>query len=265
MRFIYTKAFAFFSFFLVIVSILLILEIKGFLSPVKSLILQAPRPITYIVRGLTAPLKNFFGTVFQLKKITTENSALHAKVFALQADLVQLDQTKRENEALRKELGFFNNTNVQYQACSILSQNPLGLTDTFVLGCGTEKGVTEGSAVVTQGYLIGKIIYSGRNSSTALLITNSKFSADARISKTNTNGEIKGSFGSGIFIDQLSQNDAIEQGWLVVTAGINEKIPRNILIGEIGHIMSSPNDLFKKASVLSPIDLRNLQLVFVAK
>jgi len=57
----------------------------------------------------------------------------------------------------------------------------------------------------------------------------------------------------------------VEKGWLVVTAGINQLIPRNLLIGEVNEAVSSPNDLFKKATLFSPLNFSNLQFVVVVK
>jgi rod shape-determining protein MreC len=162
-------------------------------------------------------------------------------------------------------LGFVKNTPLSLSACTVLSENPFGQTDALVLNCGANDGVVMGQAVISQGYLVGKIIYAGANSSTALLVTDSNFSTDARISQTNTTALVRGSFGSGLILDQVQQTSDLQKGWLVVTAGISQQIPKNILIGQVSDILSSDNDLFKRATLLSPIDFDNLQFVFVVK
>ncbi len=265
MRFIYTKTFAIFSLCLVIISIFVVLQVKGWIGPIKNAVLQSPRPVVYVVKHVTLPVKNFFTTLYQLRKITKENVALSSKVIKLQQDLVGYEQEKKENEALRNELGFARSNEMSLISCSVLAQNSFEISDAVVLNCGTEHGVIEGQAVISQGHLIGKVIYANRNTSTVLLVTSSRFSTDARLSKISTDAVVRGSFGSGLILDQLSQNIPVEKGWLVVTAGINEKIPKNIIIGEVGDVVSTPNDLFKKTTLLSPIDFNNLEFVFVVK
>ncbi len=265
MRFIYTKTFAAFFIALVLVVGMIFLNSKGWLQPLRTVILQTPRPVIYIVAQVGKPTQSFFSTIYNLRSITKENNHLTAELFAAQQQLVDLDQLRRENEALRNELDFKQNTTQNYQSCSVLSVNPLGLTGTLVINCGSAQGVQPGAAVVSQGYLVGKIIYAAKTSSTVLLATDSKFSADARISKTGASGIVRGSFGSGLLLDQLSQSDVSDKGMLVVTAGISEQIPKNIIIGQIGDILSGPNDLFKKTTLISPIDFGNLEFVFVAK
>ncbi len=105
----------------------------------------------------------------------------------------------------------------------------------------------------------------GSYTSTALLISNAQSSIDSKLSKNNTEGVVKGSFGSGMVFDLVSQNADVATGDLVVTAGINSRIPKNIPIGQVGSVLSGSNDLFKKMSVTSPVRQRAVEFVFVVK
>ncbi len=263
MRFIYSKVFILFTVFLVIILIITFLQVKGFGSIVSNVFVNAPRPVTYVARGVTKPVKSFFSTIYNLKKINVENASLTNQVYKLEQQLADYNQVIRENNILKKELGFVANSKIKYVPCNVLTIDPLGLTSTIVINCGENQGVNTGLGVISQGYLIGKVVYTSKNSSTVMLITSSEFSTDARISKSGESGVVKGSFGSGITVDQLSQNDSLENGDMIVTGGINNKIPKDILIGQVSNIASSPNDLFKKATILSPINFSNLEFVFV--
>lgn len=265
MRFIYTKTFAALAAAIVIVALLAILQIKGLLSPVRTAFLEVPRPAISFVRSLSTPVVGFFSTIYRLHQITQENAVLSTQILQLQQQLADFNQSETENEALRNELGFVTSSQLNLQPCSVLAENPENVSDTLVLDCGTSQGVAVGQALISQGYLVGKIISVTGGSSTALLITDSNFLADALISQTSATGIIRGSFGSGLILDRLSQDDEVQKGWLVVTAGINQQIPKNILIGQVGDIISNPNSLFKQATVISPIDFSNLQFTFVVK
>lgn len=265
MRFIYTKAFAIFSGCVVALALFMFLQVKGLLDPIRMAILKSPTPVIYLVKAVTNPVKNFFGTIYQLKKISEENIVLQAKVIELQNNLVKEKQAEKENEALRKELGFIKSSKLPLASCSVLSENSFGLSNSLILNCGTDDGVNLGDAVISQNYLVGKISYAGKSYSTVLLSVAADFLADAKISQTGSSALVKGSFGSGLILDQVPQTSPLEKGWLVVTAGINSQIPKNILIGEVGDIISPVSDLFKRAVLVSPIDFHNLEFVFVVK
>ncbi len=265
MRFIYTKTFAVFAFLVVLLAVFVLMQTKGWLNPVRELALKMPRSLTTTVKTAASPVKNFFSILYQLRKIAQENTRLTAQVISLQQNLVEANDLARENEALRNELGFAKTAKHSLAPCTVLSNDPFGSGGALILNCGSNAGVEIGQAVVSQGYLVAKIVYVGKDSSTALLITNSSFSVDARISQTEQAGIVKGSFGSGLILEQIPQTSGLEKGWLAVTAGINDKIPKNILIGEVKDILSSSNDLFKKAALVSPIAFNNLDFVFVMK
>lgn len=265
MRFIYTKTFAYFCIGLVIACILIVLNVRGYLEPLRLAVLEAPRPVSYISKGIVSPVRNFFSTIYTLRNIARDNTMLEAKVTELQQQNVLLDQYKLQNDELKKELGFSQSSQLSLLSCGVLSKDPGGFTDALVLSCGEKAGVVVGQAVISQGYLVGKIIFVTANTSTALLITNAQSSVDAKVSKSGTEGVVKGSFGSGLFLDLISQNTEVNTGDIIVTAGINSQVPKNILIGEAGDLLSVPNDLFKKHSIKSPVNFHDLDFVFVVK
>lgn len=265
MRFIYSKTFLAFAVALVVIAIGLVMQVKGWLQPIEYGLLQAPRPISNVVRSIADPIRTFFTTIGSLRSVIKENAALHDQVITLQQQQVQFDKLKADNDLLKEELKFKGQSKLGLEPCTVLSIDPQELSDAMIINCGSAQGVQEGQAVISQGYLIAKIAYVGGNTSTALLISNAQSSIDARLSKNNTEGVIKGSFGSGMVFDLVSQNADVASGDLVVTAGINSKIPKDILIGSVGSVLSGPNDLFKKMSVTSPVRQRAVEFVFVVK
>ncbi len=265
MKFIYTRAFIVFAVTLVLTIVFLFLQNKGYVDQFRSLILQAPRPIAQGSQAIALPIKNFFSTLFGIGDIVRENAELSEQLYRMQERLVLLDQYGRENETLKQELGFKNKSPNTLEACTVLAIDPEGLTDALVLNCGEEAGVRAGQAVVAQNHLVGKIVYAGNKTSTAMLLTNPQVNIDARVSKTGEIGLISGSFNSGIVIDRLSQTAPLDREDVIVTAGINSLIPRNIIIGQVGEVLSTANDLFKKAAIVSPVQFNSLQYVFVVK
>jgi rod shape-determining protein MreC len=265
MRFIYTKIFAVIFVGLCLVVLLMFLNSKGGLEQIKKFFLRLPQPLVNISGKVGKSGKEFFVTLYNLKQVAKENIELKYKVAKLEGDLAEAQSDVRDNSILRQELGFTKNSKLNLQPCEVLSVNALNLADSLVLDCGQQQGVIEGQAVLSLGHLIGKVVYSGKTGSTALLANSSKFVTDARVAKTGQVGVVEGSYNTGLILDQLPQSAELEKDWLVVTAGINSVIPKDIPIGEVGEVISSGNDLFKKASLLSPVDFNNLQFVYIVK
>ncbi len=265
MKFIYTKTFLIFAIILVGIVLALFLQVKGWLQPIEYLFLQIPKPAISLVNTVTKPIVTVVHTLGSMGSIVRENSNLQQIVSDLRAKQVSLEQLQLENELLKKELNYKNKSAYQLQSCSILSMDPQKTTDAMVLGCGSDTGIKVGQAVISQGYLLAKIVYVGSQTSTAVLITNNQSSVDAKISKNNVEGVVKGSFGSGLVFDLVSQSAEVNENDLVVTAGIDPNIPKNILIGEIGQTISGNNDLFKRMTLVSAVRPNLIDYVFVVK
>lgn len=247
---------------------LLFFQSRGWLSPAEYVIAQAPRPLSRLVNGIVMPVKNFTHTIGSLNKLVGENARLEDDLMLAQQKAVENARLAAENDLLRQELEFKKKSTLNLHSCSVLSRDPEQLADALVIDCGENQQIKEGQAVLSKGYLVGKVFHVGKYSSTVFLITNAQSSVDSQIivaGAERVTGIVKGSFGSGIIMDFISQNAPLNKGDLITTAGISGSIPKNILIGEAGQQLSKPEDLFKKASIVSPIDFRNLDFVFVVQ
>jgi len=265
MRFIYTKTFFIFAAVLVGILIALVMQVKGWFSPIEYLLLQLPRPAITAVNAVVRPISTVTSTLTSLPELVRENTALHSKNAELTQQLVELEQLRAQNETLRSELEFVERSPFTLEPCTVLSIDPQSTSDAIVINCGEDTGIKPGQAVISNGYLAAKIIHVGRFNSTAILITSSQSSVDAQSSRSNNEGVVKGSFGSGLVLDLVSQSADIKPGDLIVTAGINPEVPRNILIGSVDQVLSGDNDLFKRLTLVSPIKTHRLDYVFVVK
>lgn len=265
MRFIYTKTFLIFSAVLVAVAIALLMQLKGWMSPLEYVFLQLPRPAIAVVNAVIRPVQTVASTLTGLPKLVAENGALTAEVAKLKQEQVLLEQLRMENELLKNEIGFAARAPYNLQPCTVLSIDPQNATDAIVLNCGESSGIKAGQGVISNGYLVAKVVHVGKFNSTAILLTNSQSAIDAKASKNDTEGVVKGSFGSGLVLDLVSQSADIDQGDLIVTAGIDPDIPKNILIGQVDQTLSGENDLFKRLTLVSPVKAHRLDHVFVVK
>ncbi len=265
MRFIYTRAFGVFFAILTISAVFVFLQTKGFVDPIKRIMLEAPKPVTYVLRGIVGPIRDFFSTVSALKEIANENVRLSERIKELEQQVVSVDQLRSENQLLLSELGFAKASKYELIRCTVLSYDPQGITNTFVINCGKNKGLSQGMAVLSNSHVAGRLIYVGNQTSTAEFVTNPNSTIDGKISRSGSLGLVRGSFASGLVFESLSQTSDFNKGDLVVTAGVNSLIPAGLVIGEVDKVITQDNELFKKTTVISPLVFRTLNYVFIVK
>lgn len=244
---------------------LIILQVSGFAQVFDRVFVVYPSVAMAPFRSAAQSVRTAFRNVFSLRSVYVENAELKARVQELEQKVAGLESVAAENETLRQTLRFTARPQVGLVPCTVAGRDPEGLTQTLLLSCGGAQGVAVGQGVVASGYLIGRVVLVTQSTATVRLVTASTTTLDARIASRNVSGVLKGSFGSGLLLDFVPQTAEVRTGDLVTTAGINERIPADILIGSVAEARKEQGALFYAITVVSPVDLRDIRFVHVLK
>ncbi len=248
---------------LVVVVVFLAMQIGGAAEVFDRALVVMPSVVAAPFRSVAVSVRTGFRNVFSLRTVYVENAELKKRTKELEVRLASLASVQQENETLRSTLGFVQSSPATLVPCTVSGRDPEGLTQTLLLACGSTQGVTVGHGVVVSGYLIGRVVLVTSSTATVRLITASTTTLDARVVSRKVTGVLKGSFGSGLLLDFVSQTEDVQAGDLVTTAGINEKIPPDVLIGPVAEVKKEKGALFSAITVASPIDLRDIRFVHV--
>ena len=189
---------------------------QTFIAPLITLQLQAERARgAFIVRDITAA---------RLDSLILKN-----------ADLRDMEL---ENGQLRALLGLGARLRNGFVAAEALHRPEMGEAQTVVITAGTRAGVVERSAVVAPEGLIGKVIGTGDNTSTAILWTHPDFAISAMSANGNVFGIIKPHVGADVerFMLELrgvAFRDSLLPGIEIRSSGLGTVFPRGIPIGTV--------------------------------
>ncbi len=183
---------------------------------------------------------NFSGTVFE--KINDIESYLTLKE--------QNDLLAEENAKLRAQLpntlklidgGYIYQSDslfkqrYTYKKAKVI-QNTIYKKDNFLtLNLGEYDGIKPEMGIITDKGVIGFIVFTGKNYSTAISILNSKASVSVRVSKNNAVGTMiwDGKNHTQASIQDIPLTTAVEIGDTLVSSGFSAYYPEGILIGLI--------------------------------
>ena len=189
---------------------------QTFIAPLISLQVQAERARgAFIVRDITAA---------RLDSLILKN-----------ADLRDMEL---ENGQLRALLGLGARLRNGFVAAEALHRPEMGEAQTVVITAGTRAGVVERSAVVAPEGLIGKVIGTGDQTSTAILWTHPDFAVSAMSANGNVFGIIKPHVGADVerFMLELrgvAFRDSLLPGIEIRSSGLGTVFPRGIPIGTV--------------------------------
>lgn len=230
------------------------------------------KPINW-AHSITAPAEKsfymvgaFFSNILNYKSILRENSELRQKLSDLSVDYIMLNSLISENNYLREELNFLNKQEYIYQLANVIGRLTLN-NQILIIDQGASSGLKVGqAAAVNKGNIVGKIIKVEENRSWVELLTSpdSKL-AVGFIGLFGTNGLLVGEVGNNLIIDQIPQNISVNQGELVITSGLEEEIPRGMLVGEVLEEENIAGKIFKRVRIKSEIDFQNPLLLTIIK
>ena len=225
---------------------------------------------TYPVQKSFSTMANktyaFVETIGSIGDFKRENEYLMKENLRLRSEIAKLKDVARENEELRKQLEILPKEKFDMVASSVTARDIYRGNNWIVIDKGEKDGIKKDMAVVVaDGVFVGKIEEVFYAHSRIIPITSPNINVNATTVETGAIGVVNGKYGLGILLDMVLQTDYLKVGDQIVTSEISQHIPRGLLIGKIEEIYPSEGYLFQRATVISPIDLSKLRMVFVIK
>lgn len=218
---------------------------------------------TSFFSSLTNSLRSSISLWRNINNLSQENILLRQQNNDLTAQVAELKTVAIENSQLKKDLDF-KNQNQQFQ---LLPTNILGSSlgtsfQVFTISKGSDDGIKEGQAVVTQGFLIGRIKSVAPNSAEVWQISNRNQLTPVILTTSQATGILKGGI-RGLVIENIPVNYKVEKDEYVVTSALEGLYPAGILIGKVEDIISRKEDIFLTVRVSTPINISTVSTVFV--
>lgn len=250
----------FFSAFMAVI-LLIFFHWLGILAWPESWLVKTITPLQagFYDWGLNlADLKNY-------QKVNEENLRLKNELADLSVDYIKLSELEAENNYLKNELKYLKETKYGFQLVKVIGR--LALNDNvLIIDAGQIQGLKPGLAVtVNQGIIIGKISRVEQSRSYVQLLndTASRLAVGFGDQAGGTNGLLFGKAGNSLVIDLIPQSQEVFENQTVVTSGLEELVPRGLLVGSISQVEQNLGQIFKQARVSPPFSYHNLRVLTV--
>jgi rod shape-determining protein MreC len=182
---------------------------------------------------------------------------------------VRLRALEEENRSLRAQAEFLDESGFASVGARVVSRAVGFDTAAVTIDRGAKDGVEVGQAVVTdEGLLAGKVLTLGERTAVVLLVSDARSRVAAAPAGTNRlSGVVEGSGNGTARFTLVPQATPLNENDVIVTAGTEEKVPANLVIGLVNTVDSHPTDPFKTAPIepLAPLDRLELVSVIIPK
>lgn len=154
---------------------------------------------------------------------------------------------------------------IRLVSARVIGINPDPDHSLLLINRGEADGVQPGVGVIAgRGIFVGKVLSATAFSSSIRLPIDQGSKIIATFASTTpSRGIVEGQFQVGLRMNLIPNTEEVAVDTPVVTSGLEQGIPRGLLIGRIRDIQSQPTNLFKSASLEPAIDYTSVRIVSV--
>ena len=236
---------------LAVILLLIFLHFTNILLPAEKFIITFFLPAQKILSRAASRINK----VGILKKfnfdLLKENIRLEDENLKLLKENSELNEKLQRFESLQMQISYLAEKKFDYVLSDIIGKDIYFESSIIICNKGSRDGIMVGLPVIVRdGVLIGKIIEVSDTTSKAILLTDS-WSQTAAALKSNekTIGIVVGDHGLGMKMILVPQEENIQINDIVVTSGIEDHIPKGLLIGRIEGVEKDQNIFFQNAYV----------------
>jgi rod shape-determining protein MreC len=219
----------------------------------------------------TEGIKDSFGSLKRLREIRKQYESALEKLNDYQGIERDVIELRRENDELKRQLGYSAGLEFEHTAGRIIARDPSNLFASLTIDKGTADGIRVGVVVTAfqDGFfgLLGKVVTVGKYSAQVRPIVDPDHFVAARLQRSrfeglvegrgNENGELMMRYVRKSAGATTSIND------LVVTSGMQSLYPSGIVIGRVNEVRSREYATSLELIVEPIIDISRAEYVFI--
>ncbi len=229
------------------------------LSPVREGFYIAERVVTTPFRVIHALWTDYIALVNTRK----ENKRLAERLERLEVQAMALQGLKGENERLRTMLDFRSeHGEIQLYPAQLLAQDISVVFKTVIIDRGRRHGFSPGMPVVSPLGFLGRVIAVSPHTSQVLLITDPTSAVPAVIEESQVKGIVKGAGTNLLSMEYVRSTELVEVGEMVVTSGLQGRLPKGLRIGRIVKVEKDPHKIFTRITVSPSVEMSKIEGVF---
>lgn len=250
---------------LVIVAALIFLSTTGALNTVENL---AAVPLNLLQRVISSPAQAISGAMDDLAEYRRQKQRIDDLEEALavyQAELAQLREKGADYDRLAALLDYnrFGPEDHEYVTCDVIGMDTTGFVRAIQIDCGRRDGVELMDPVVTERGLVGRVTQVSATGAEVLLVTDPTSRVNARLQSTREDGVVSGQLVGDLLMSFIPIEAQVREGDLVMTNGLGQMLPADLLVGQVLSVSLSENELYQEARVRSLVDFSRLEIVQV--
>lgn len=224
-------------------------------------------PFQYVTVAAWRGMLGVPESIIKMRDLAGENVRLEKENKELAARQSVLDELGRENDRLRKALGFrqANRFGQSLLPVQVIGKSPAPWFTVLEVGAGSRQGIRVGLPVIARGGLVGRIVEVAPLTAKVMLLTDPDSSIAAVISPGRDFGVVVGDGSGSLAMKFVSSGASVAEGDLVATSSLSTIFPSAVPIGTVSRVVRREHDLFYMIKIKPAVDLSKLEEAYIVR
>ncbi|HHS50619.1 MAG TPA: rod shape-determining protein MreC [candidate division Zixibacteria bacterium] len=212
---------------------------------------------------LYTPFTSLSRTYHLLRDRRIENLHLKEELTTVKLRIEALKEAQRENERLRKLLGFAEKIEYNNLLAEVVGRGTPRNPGALVANVGTNRGVIIGLPVIDENGIVGKVISVYDKSCVIQLMNDPNFKISSMGARSRVQGIVSADARGVIIMENVPVDADIRRGDLIISSGLGGVFPEGLIVGRVSRVAVPQAGLFMRVEIEPSADLSRLEEVFI--
>ncbi|GJL77720.1 MAG: rod shape-determining protein MreC [Nitrospinaceae bacterium] len=229
----------------------------------ESLVVWVISPFQTFFTQTVSSISNVFDHYFFVVNTSQENEMLREQIDRLSHEKNSLIEKIKEQERVASLIQNEEPEERRLVIAKVIGKDATQWSNVVFINKGTDDGIQENLAVVTNAGVIGHIIQSSGGTSKVLLITDSRSAVDSLFQDSRFTGVIVGTGENVAQMKYVPMNAEVQVGDSVLSSGLGGTFPKGLKIGIVSQVVKKKQGLFQDIKVTPSADFSRMEEVMV--
>lgn len=201
--------------------------------------------------------------------LVEENRQLKEQLAEMEASIRQAEYDREENQRLRELLDLRQQRReLTFESALIVEEDASNWASMLTVNKGTAHNVSVGDCAIDEfGHLVGVVTEAGLNWSTVRTLLDSETSIGALVVRSDLTAVAQGDFAlmseGRLQLNYLGAQSDVMAGDLIVTSGLGDYYPSQLVIGYVEEVGTSDDGLAQYAVIRPQAEPEDLTQLFI--
>jgi rod shape-determining protein MreC len=223
-----------------------------------TMVVEAQRAAWTVVGGV----RNLWRAYADLRDVKSQNEYLIREVVNLRVQLQQQRALTRGTEQLRSLLDLRTRLGWNTAAAEVIAGSTSPEFHAITIDKGRSSGVTSDMAVIAPEGIVGRVVEPSIGAASVQLLIDQNAAASVMVERSSSQGIALGVGDGTLHFEYLSAVSDVQQGDVVVTAGLDGVYPKGLPVGQVS-IVERSGLTYRRVVIVPYVDFSSLEAVLV--